>query len=75
MVVACVVPADGARLDEAAIIAHVKAHLASFKVPKRVLFFTDEDYALTGNEKIKTSVLRDLAVKRLKAENQAAASA
>ena len=75
MVVACVVPADGARLDEAGIIAHVKASLASFKVPRRVLFFTDEDYALTGNEKIKTSVLRDLAVKRLEAEAQAAASA
>ena len=75
MVVACVVPADGASLSEAAIIAHVKASLASFKVPRRVLFFTDEDYALTGNEKIKTSVLRDLAVKRLEAEAQAAASA
>lgn len=75
MVVACVVPADGAMLDEAAIIAHAKASLASFKVPRRVLFFTDDDYALTGNEKIKTSVLRDLAVKRLEAEAQAAASA
>lgn len=75
MVVACVVPADGATLSEATIIAEVKASLASFKVPRRVLFFTDEDYALTGNEKIKTSVLRELAVKRLEAEAQAAASA
>lgn len=65
MVVACVVPADGASLSEAAIIAFVRERLASFKVPKRVLFFTDDDYALTGNEKIKTSVLRELAVKRL----------
>jgi hypothetical protein len=29
-----------------------------------VLFFADEDFALTGNEKIKTSDLRALAVAR-----------
>jgi fatty-acyl-CoA synthase len=65
MVVSCVVPVDGAVLDEAAIQAFVKQQVASYKVPRRVLFFTDEDYALTGNEKIKTSDLRAMAVARL----------
>jgi malonyl-CoA/methylmalonyl-CoA synthetase len=35
---AVVVPASGATLDEAAVIAAVRARLASFKVPKRVWF-------------------------------------
>jgi len=65
MVVSCVVPIEGVQLSEAEIVAAVKKEVASFKVPRRVLFFTDADYALTGNEKIKTSVLRDLATKRL----------
>ena len=65
MVVSCVVPVDGVTLDEAVIQAFVKKEVASFKVPRRVLFFSDEDYALTGNEKIKTSDLRALAVARL----------
>ena len=68
MVVSCVVPADGATLSESEIAAFVKQEVASFKVPRRVLFFTDSDYALTGNEKIKTSDLRKIAVKRLERE-------
>jgi fatty-acyl-CoA synthase len=68
MVVSCVVPVDGAVLSEAEIQAFVKQDVASFKVPRRVLFFTDADYALTGNEKIKTADLREMAVKRLEGE-------
>ena len=65
MVVSCIVPVDGATLSEAGIQAFVKAEVASFKVPRRVLFFRDEDYAITGNEKVKASVVRELAAKRL----------
>ena len=68
MVVACIVPIDGAQLDEQEIVAFVKNEIASFKVPRRVLFFSDEDYAITGNEKVKSSDVRDLAVKRIEAE-------
>ena len=65
MVVTCIVPVDGATLTEAEIVAQLKKEIASFKVPRRVLFFTDEDYALTGNEKVKASTVRDLATARL----------
>ncbi|MDR2856488.1 MAG: AMP-binding protein [Novosphingobium sp.] len=65
MVVTCIVPVDGVTLVEAEIIAFVKAEIASFKVPRRVLFFTDGDYAVTGNEKVKSSVVRELATKAL----------
>jgi len=65
MVVACVVPVEGVSIDEGALIGFLKTEIASFKVPRKVLLFTDEDYALTGNEKVKSSRVRDLAIKRL----------
>lgn len=65
MVVSCIVPVDGATLDEGEIIAYLKKHLASFKVPRRVLLFTEDDFALTGNEKAKAAEIRQLAAKYL----------
>lgn len=65
MVVSCIVPVDGEVLDEAEIITYLKQYLASFKLPRRVLFFKEEDFALTGNEKIKASEIRQLAGKTL----------
>jgi acyl-CoA synthetase (AMP-forming)/AMP-acid ligase II len=65
MVVSCIVPVDGVSLSPEAIIARLKGELASFKIPRRILFFTDADYALTGNEKIQTGKLREIAVARL----------
>jgi len=72
MVVSCIVPADGAELSADEIVAFLKRDLASFKLPRRVLFFTDADYALTGNEKIQTGKLRELAVARLESEKSPA---
>ena len=70
IVVACVVPHDGAMLDEATIQAAARQTLASFKVPRRVLFFREDDLALTGSAKIKTADLRKLAGERLEHETQ-----
>lgn len=68
LVVSCVVLHDGAALDEAAIQQTARQTLASFKVPRRVLFFAEEDLALTGSAKIKTADLRKLATERLARE-------
>jgi fatty-acyl-CoA synthase len=65
IVVACVVPHEGGTLDEAGVRARVKEKLASFKVPRRVLFFTADELKLTGSAKIKTTDLRALAATRL----------
>lgn len=65
MVVSCIVPVEGSVLEEAAIILHLKTMLASYKIPRRVLFFAESEFALTGNEKIKTAEIRKLACKRL----------
>ena len=64
-VVTCIVPIDGEYPDIAGLIDLLKGKLASFKVPQDVLLCTDEDFALTGNEKIKPAVVRDMAARKL----------
>ena len=63
-----IVPHVGAPLDEDAIRAFAKAQLASYKVPRRVLFFSEVDLSLTGSAKIKTADLKALVVKQLSTE-------
>ncbi|RDI56087.1 class I adenylate-forming enzyme family protein [Nocardia mexicana] len=64
-VVACVVPRTGMRLDGNEIRAFLRERLASYKIPRHVLFFAEEDLAQTGSAKIKSSDLRELAARRL----------
>jgi fatty-acyl-CoA synthase len=45
-----------------------KIKLASYKVPRRVLFFGEGDLALTGSAKVKTGDLREAVAKILAAE-------
>jgi acyl-CoA synthetase (AMP-forming)/AMP-acid ligase II len=68
MVVSCVTAHDGAGLDEAQIRDFLKAQLASYKIPRRVLFIQEAELPLTGSNKVKTSNLRELAAKRLASE-------
>jgi acyl-CoA synthetase (AMP-forming)/AMP-acid ligase II len=68
MVVACVVPQDGARLEEASVRDFARARLSSYKAPRRVLFIREDELSLTGSAKVKAQDLRELAAKRLAAE-------
>ena len=68
LVVSCIVPHEGVVLDPAAVKAFAKEKLASFKVPREVLFFAEDELATTGSSKIKTADLRTLATDRLKGE-------
>ncbi|WP_433526022.1 class I adenylate-forming enzyme family protein [Nocardia pseudovaccinii] len=65
LVVACIVPHTGTPLDAEEIRTFAKARLASYKVPRAVLFFDEADLTLTGSAKIKSSDLRALAAERL----------
>jgi acyl-CoA synthetase (AMP-forming)/AMP-acid ligase II len=65
LVVACIVPHADAALDEDSVRAFAKESLASFKVPRRVLFFGQDELELTGSAKIKTADLKALVVGRL----------
>lgn len=68
MVVSCLVPLDGVTLSEEEVVAFVKRDLASFKAPRRVLFFQEDDFALTGSGKIKAGSVRALAIARIEAQ-------
>ena len=70
-VVTCIVQREGLALDEAEVRAFAKERLASYKVPRRLLILAEEEVALTGTDRIKTADLRDLAQKRLAAEQTA----
>ncbi|MBX7433834.1 AMP-binding protein [Mycobacterium sp. Y57] len=65
VVVSCVVPHRGVTLQAGEIRAFLSERLASYKVPRHVLFFRDDEIALTGNAKIKSGDLRKLAAERL----------
>ena len=65
VVVGCVVPHDGTILDSEQLLAFLRQRLASYKVPRHLLFFSEDEVAVTGNAKIKAGELRELAAKRL----------
>jgi fatty-acyl-CoA synthase len=65
VVVACIVPHAGVSLEAEEIRTFLRERLASYKVPRHTLFFHEDEIALTGNSKIKSSDLRELAAKRL----------
>ena len=65
IVVSCVLPRQGHDIDEDAVRSFARQSLASYKVPRRVLFFTEEELPMTGSNKIRRPVLRDLAAARL----------
>jgi len=68
LVVACIVPHEGATLTEDEIKTFAKQKLASYKVPRRVLFVAEDELETTGSAKIKTADLRKLASERLAAK-------
>jgi fatty-acyl-CoA synthase len=65
IVVACIVPHDGATLDEGALRDFLKGRLASYKLPRRVLFLHEAELPMAGSAKVKAGALRELAAKRL----------
>ena len=67
VVVACVVPHDDANPEVDEIRAYLRERLASYKVPRHLLFFREDEIALTSSDKIKSSDLRQLAAQRLAA--------
>ena len=68
-VVLCAVRREGAPpVSEEEVRKHLRAQLASYKVPRRVLFFRSEELAFTGNQKVQVAPLREKALARLEAE-------
>jgi acyl-CoA synthetase (AMP-forming)/AMP-acid ligase II len=71
MVVVCAVAHDGHTVDEDDVRAFLRGRLASYKIPRRVVFVADGDLTLTGTAKIRTDELRVLASRLLEHGNRA----
>ncbi|MET0179555.1 MAG: AMP-binding protein [Novosphingobium sp.] len=73
LVVACIVTHPGAELTEDAVRAFAKRQLASFKVPRRVVFLPEDEVETTGSAKIKAASMRKIAAAKLRGTEQASA--
>lgn len=60
MVVSCVVAQDGAALEEDPLRQYLRGQLASYKVPRRILFLDEQQVEMTGSDKVKAGRLREL---------------
>ena len=63
-VVLCAIPGVEP-VTEAEVVAHLRSVVASYKVPKRVVFLDDGDVSFTGNQKVRVEDVQALAVRRL----------
>jgi len=70
--VAYVITAAGASLTEEDVIGELRGHVASFKIPRRVLFV--DEFPMTPSGKVQKVKLRAHALEHLGDPNQAAAS-
>lgn len=69
VVVACITLKDGASATEADIKTFLRERVASYKVPKRVLFFADGEIPMTGSStKVRDDELVQLVADRLTRE-------
>jgi acyl-CoA synthetase (AMP-forming)/AMP-acid ligase II len=69
VVIVCAVAAPGAQPTEADVRDFMKEHLSAYKLPRRTLFFEEDELELTANEKIRVGPLREAALARLAAED------
>jgi len=67
-IVLCAVATEGAQLDAEALRASLRGRLSAYKIPKRVLLFSESELSFTGSQKIQVAPLREKALARLEAE-------
>jgi len=65
VVVVCAVSRPGSEVTEEGVRDFLRGKLASYKLPRHVIFFSEDELVLTGNSKIRVDELRTLATKRL----------
>ena len=64
-VVSCIVPVEGAAIDEAGLAAYLRERLASFKCPRAIVILSEAEFAKTGNEKPMVAEIKQQALERL----------
>jgi acyl-coenzyme A synthetase/AMP-(fatty) acid ligase len=71
MVAAAVIPAAGASPTEDSLRAALRDRLSSFKIPRRIVFITDDDVPVTSTGKVRLSDLAQTIDSRLAAAGSA----
>ncbi len=66
-IVALIVRRDSDPVHADEVLAHLRATLAPYKVPRHVLFVSAEDFAMTGTDKVRAEGARRLAERLLAA--------
>jgi fatty-acyl-CoA synthase len=66
VIVLCAVAMQGHTLVEAEILAFLKKKLAAYKLPRKILLFSESDLSFTGNQKIQSGKLIAQALARLR---------
>ena len=70
-VVSCIVPLDGQSLSTEDIRQFARQFLAAYKVPKTILFMTEEELPMTGSAKVRRADVKAMVTRRLAADAQA----
>jgi acyl-CoA synthetase (AMP-forming)/AMP-acid ligase II len=68
MVVACVVPREGANLTEESVRGALRGELSSYKIPRRIIFVSDAELPRTASQKFNVVPIRHLAENVLRRE-------
>jgi acyl-CoA synthetase (AMP-forming)/AMP-acid ligase II len=68
VVVACVVPLENVILTEDQVRQFLRGKLSTYKIPRRVLFFTEDELPRTASDKFDVAKIRDIATDRLARE-------
>ncbi len=63
-IVAAVVPAPGAQPSEASLKAELKELISSYKIPKHIIFITDDEIKLTATGKLRLTEMSDMLAER-----------
>jgi acyl-CoA synthetase (AMP-forming)/AMP-acid ligase II len=66
IIVLCAVAMEGHTLDEQDIQRFLKNKLAVYKLPRKILLFTESDLRFTGTQKIQSSKIIEQALVRLR---------
>jgi fatty-acyl-CoA synthase len=65
LVVVCAVAHDGAAVSADQVRGFLRGRIASYKIPRRVLFLREDELSLTTDAKIRAGALRQVAAGRL----------
>ena len=65
LVVSCIVRKEGSSTDADAIKQYAKKYLSGYKVPREIIFLTEDELPVTGSNKVKRSALKAMAAEIL----------